>query len=913
MSVGGHPPRLARRLVRWALPLDRRDDITGDLEEVFRRRSRERGRLRARLWYWREALVFSGRFLAERFREALRRRVSSDEQAPARIPKRISLPFGFSLLDLKLGVRMLFKYPGLTLVGTLAMSVAIATVAGFHAFTEILVNPSLPVPDGDRVVAVWNVDTRTAGRGQQTVGDMLTWREQLESIEDVGAFTTHELVVFGADGEALSVRAAEISPSAFRMLRVPPLLGRPLVDTDERPGSPAVALLGFDLWQSGFGADTAIVGKTIRLRGVQHSVVGVMPRGFGFPVNEQLWTPTLVPRFDLGPGAGQRVVFSIGRLAPGITLQEAEAELQGVGSRLARDHPETHAHLRPGITTYARSFMDVDDPNIAIKFGLAQVLIVIVLVIAAVNVGTLVYARSAAREGEIAVRNALGASRHRIAMQLFAEALVLASLAATIGVGLVIWALNEVGMLLSPNLIEDIPYWLEVRMGPSTVFLLVGLTLLAAVLTGVLPALKVTGRRMKSGLQRAGAGGSGLRFGKAASAVVITQVAISVALLTVAGTRLRGFIGGQAWDDGIAREEYLVAELRWDLEPSPSDLLDERERDVAPGAELWQELGRRVSREPQVLGVTFGTRLPGTSHPMRLIEAEGISNPSEPGAGHRVRVASVAPNYFDVFGAPVLAGRAFDAGDMIDSEGRVAIVNDAFVRAVLASASPVGRRIRLVAPGDNGAPGEWLEIVGVARDLAMDPDTPVGVQPAVYFPLVTAAGPIHLAAHIREDPSQFVGRLRAIGVGLDPAVVVHEPRTLEEVVDAGITLVRLLGLAIGLLTFAALLLSTTGVYALMSFTVTQRTREIGIRVALGADPRRVVGEVFSRAIGQLAAGTFLGLGLGYVGAGGTLFTEGPGTILGIAALILIMGLIACGKPVRRALQIQPTEALREGG
>ena len=852
--------------------------------------------------------MFSGRFLAERFREGSRRCAASDGPARAGVSKIGRLPFGISLVDLKLGVRMLFKYPGLTLVGTFAMSVAVAIIVGFHSITEVFIDGTLPVPEGDRVVSVWNADISTGRVGKQTLGDMLTWRESLESLENVGAFTIRHRVVLASDGQALSVRAAQISPSAFRMLRVPPLLGRTLVADDERPGGPAVALLGFDLWQSGFGADTAIVGKTIRLRGVQHSVVGVMPHGFGFPLNEQLWTPTRISGLDLGPGGGPRVVYSVGRLAPGVTLEEAEAELRGVGSRLAPDHPETHALLRPRIATFTRAWVETDGWTM---LSLARVLIVIVLIIAALSVGTLVYARSAAREGEMAVRNALGASRHRIALQMFAEALVLASLAASVGVGVVVWALNEFMTLVTLNT-DDVPSWWDPRLGPSTVLLVVGLTLLAAVLTGVLPALKVTGRRMRSGLERVGAGGSGLRFGKTASAVVIIQVTISVALLIVVGLELRNFIHTQALDDGIAREDYLAAELRVDREPSTSDVDGGRAADFARNVEIWRELGRRLSLEPGVLGATFGTSLPGVEHPVRPIEVDGIPPPFEGAAGHRARVAWVEPNYFDLFGAPVRVGRAFDAGDITDSEARVAIVNEAFVRRVLASGGPIGQRIRL-DPRDARSSGQWLEIVGVSGDLTLDLSSPVGRWPAVYFALVTATGPIHLAVHVRGEPSQFVGRLGAIGAGLNPPVMLLRPRRLEEIVGTYVTQLRLARLGMVLLMFAALLLSTAGIYALMSFTVSQRTREIGIRTALGANPRRVVGEVFSRAIGQLAVGTFLGLALGVVGTQGRLFAQGPGPVAATTGLILIMGLIACGRPVSKALRIQPTEALRDGG
>ena len=854
--------------------------------------------------------MFSGRFLAERFREGSRRRAASDGQARFGVAKVRRLSLGISLLDLKLGVRMLFKYPALTLVGTLALSVAIATVAGFHSITENFVGPRLPVSEGDRVVGIWNVDVGTGRRGRQTFGDMLTWRDELESLEDVGTFTTRQRVVFAADGRARSVRGAQISPSAFRMLRVPPILGRPLLTDDEQLGRAAVALLGFDLWRSWFGGDTAIVGKTIRVGGVQHSVVGVMPREFGFPINEQLWTPIRLTDSDIGTGGGPRVSFSFGRLAPGVTLEEAEVELQRIGSRLTADYPETHAQLRPRIKPYARSFFDAEDPDLGTVMSLARVLIVIVLIIAAVNVGTLVYARSAARTAEISVRNALGASRRRIALQLFSEALVLASLAAVVGVGIAVWAQNKIMTLLTLSE-EEIPYWWDAGMGPTTVLLVVGLALLAAVITGILPALGVTGRRMASSLQRAGAGGAGLRFGKTASAVVVTQVAISVASLTLGGALLRGFIENYAMEDGIAREEYLAAEIRLDREPSSSDLNGGGAADFARDAEIWRELGRRVSLEPAVLGVTFGTRLPGMEHPVRFFQAEGISPPFEGAAGHRARVAWVEPSYFDVFGVQVRVGREFDAGDLTGSEARVAIVNDVFVRQILRFGEPIGQRIQLNSQGGL-ASRQWAEIVGVVPDLTVDLGSCAGLWPAIYFPLVTAASPIHQAVHLREDPSQFLGRLRAIGGELDPSLVVHRPRTLAEIVGIGVTVMHLFGLGIGLLVLAALVLSTAGLYALMSFTVSQRTREIGIRTALGANPRRVVGDVFSRAFGQLALGTFLGLGFGILALGDELFAQGPGPSIGIAALILIMGLIACGKPVRRALRIQPTEALREG-
>jgi len=821
--------------------------------------------------------------------------------------RRFSL--GISWLDLKLGVRMLFKFPGLTLVGTLALTIAITTVSGFHAFTEHFVSPELPVPEGDRVVAIWNVDARDGGYARQTFGDMLAWRRELESLEDVGTFTRHQRVIVNAEGRARSVRAAQISPSAFRMLRVPTFLGRPLVDDDERQGGPAVAVIAYDLWQSEFGADLEIVGKTIRMGGVPHTLVGVMPSGFEFPYSEQLWTPFRIPSNSLAPGEGPGVQFIIGRLASGVTLEEAEAELQGVGARFAAEYSETHEQLRPQIGGYAKSVGPAESRDLVNLMRVLRIVIVVVLIIAGVNVGTLVYARTAARVAEISVRKALGASRRRIALQMFAEALVLASLSGALGIGITMWALKEVLALMSSS--DSIPYWWDAGVGSGTVLLVVGLVLLSAVLTGVVPALAITGRRLRSSLQWVGAGESGLRFGKVASAIVVTQVAISLGALTIGGIVVGPFMEDYAMDDGVARAEYLSAELRQDREPSWSDGTEGGAAEFARDAEVWRELGRRVSREPGVLGVTFGTSLPGAEHPVRSYQLAGVPLPFGGAYSNRARVAWIEPGYYATFDVPMLLGRAFNTGDLVGSEARVAIVNEAFVRRVLELGEPIGHRIRLDR-SDNGEPGSWAEIVGVVSNVTVDMGSDPGGWPAVYFPLVATANTIHMAVHLGEDPSLFAGRLRSIGGGLDPSLVLDRLGTLDDIVGAPVKVMYLLGLSIGLLVLAALVLATAGVYSLMSFTVSQRTREIGIRTALGAHPRRIVTDVFSRAILQLLLGTALGL-LPLMAPGDLLFQYGPWAAIGIAGVMLIMGLAACWNPMRRALRIQPTEALREGG
>jgi predicted permease len=810
---------------------------------------------------------------------------------------------GTCWLDVKLGVRLLVKYPGLTLVSTVALAIGIAIVAGFHAGTEFVVRPVLPNAQGDRLVAIWNHDLSASDRGDQTLGDMLAWRRAVTTVEHIGAFVLQERAVAATDGLPRLVWTAQISASAFEMLRVAPLVGRLLVEEDERPGGTAVALVGFELWQSALLSDPTIVGKTIRVGGAEHIVVGVMPKGFAFPRREQLWTPLPIPGPGLQPGEGPAIDRSFGRLASAVTLNEADAQLQIVGSRLSADHPRTHATLRPRMTMYARSFLEAGEPGLAQLMSAARVLIGLVVLIVAVNVGTLVYARNAARVGEVALRMAIGASRRRIALQMFVEALVLASLAGAVALAVMAWPLHLLREVFATAIAQGapLPYWFVVRVGPSTMLIIAGLVLLCAVLTGVLPAVKLTDGHMHSRLQQVQQGVSGLRFGTGTTAVIVTQVAISVALLIVAGAQLRTLVGEWISMDGgkFAPAGYLTAQLRWDT------------AEAARQAKTSQALGRQLSEEPGVRGVTFESFF-GT----RPFQAAS-SNAAPPRWAY---VVAIEPNYLTVYDTPLLAGRAFDATDASDIRRPVAIVNEAFVQEVLSAGDAIGQRVRRFDPRGSRLPSEALEIVGVVHNsprFEISQRGPAWVtQPTIYVPLTATALPIRMTLRMRDDPQQFVPRLSAIAAGIDPTLVVHQPQRLERIDAIDLLFLRLYGFGVAFLVFAVLLLATAGVYSMMSFTVAQRTREIGIRTALGAKPMRVVGDVFSRALRQVAAGTALGGALGVAASDGPfplssgVFVHGPGLMMAVAAVILATVGLACGIALRRALRIQPTEALR---
>ena len=393
---------------------------------------------------------------------------------------------GLSLLDFKLGFRMLSRYPMLTAVGSLAMAVAIGVGAGTFEVVGRVTDPSLPFPDGDRIVGLNYWHRAGADARLPTSYDVRTWREGLRSLEDIGAFRVvqRNLIVGEQVGEP--VHAAEISAAAFRVTGVPPLMGRVLLDEDESPQSPAVVVIGNGLWKMRFNADPAVIGRIVRLGATQATVVGVMPEGFAFPVRQNLWTPLRVRELPQEPGRGPALrVF--GRLAAGVELPEAQAELTTLGSRIAEQFPKQYENLAPQVLPYAQSFFGIRLDHL-VRAGIHSINAfgALLLVVVCGNVALLMFARAATREREILVRRALGAARSRIVMQLFAEALVLAAIAGVLGVTAADFALQWIQAATSTEG-EGWPFWLEGGVSGQTLTYSAGLTVLAAVVAAIAP------------------------------------------------------------------------------------------------------------------------------------------------------------------------------------------------------------------------------------------------------------------------------------------------------------------------------------------------------------------------------------------------------------------------------------------
>ncbi len=822
-------------------------------------------------------------------------------------------------LDFKLAVRMLRKYPGLTLVGGLAFAFAIWVAAVAFEFVGQVLSPRLPLPDAARVVALESWDTAAGRRESRVLHDFVEWRAGLKSVADLGAYRLMARNLTTSDGDSRPTEVAEISASAFRVAPERPLLGRALEDADERAGAPAVAVIGHDLWQSRFGGDPNVVGRVVQLGRTPTTVVGVMPDGFRFPLAQSLWAPLRVSPLEYPRGEGPSL-YLFGKLAPGATIADAQAELTTWGRRAAADFPSTHEHLRPRVMPYAESVALVEGSALFAARS-SYVFFVMLVVLVCGNVALLVFARAATRERELIVRHALGASRVRIVTQLFAEALVLCSIAAAVGLGVAGFGVRMLVRTIETNMEQRLPFWFHDDLSPWTVFYAVGLTVLGAAVAGVLPGFKVT-RGLETRLRQASAGGGGLTFGGIWTAVIVAQIAVTLGLPVVAFNVARAAADIRGMVADFPAAEFLSARIALDREPPPGADTS-LAAFVARRQATVRELERRLLAEQGVVGVTLADRLPRMDHPPHKIEVDSggaaPENPSFPG-GYRTSFAAVDEEYFDVLGVPLLAGRAFRAGDLAP-EARVVIVNESFVRLVLGGRNPIGRRlrdrfaVRGKGSGDS-EPGPWHEIVGVVPDLGMATATDPKVA-GVYTPLPEDFdGPLHVAVHVRgSDAADFDPRLRTVAAAVDPALRLDDVARMDTLSDAGIAFTMFWVRLVAVVSAVAMLLSMAGIYAVMSFTVARRTREIGIRVALGASRRRVVAAVFARPLAQVVLGVVAGGVLTVIVNDGI---EHPSLDLVLAALgyaVLMFGvcLLACIVPTRRALRIQPTEALRADG
>ena len=812
---------------------------------------------------------------------------------------------GFSMLDLRLGGRMLVKHPALTVIATIAVAFAIAVgTVGFEIARQALW-PTIPLPDGNAIVALrnWNVVDNASVRASRR--DYELWRDGLSTITDLSAVEVEERSIAVGAGPGQPETVANVTASTFALTRVPALMGRTLLEADERSADEEVVVVGYDFWKSRLGGAANAVGRVIRISGTPVTIVGVMPRGYGFPQRNGVWRPLHLERI---PEASPSLRYVFGRLAPGHPREEATAQAAAIGARAAAMFPETHKNVRLQVRSLPDA-VSLWPARTTMVLASLNVFVVLLAALLCGNVAMLLFARAVSRERELLIRTALGGSRGRIIMQLFAEALLLCAVGAVVGLMVARFVLARTWTMIEGQT-GPLPFWIDTSVSSTTILYAVGLTLFAAAIAGVVPAVKVTSGRAGGRLRSASNGGGGLQFGGVWTVVIVAQVALT----TVLPVPLLG-VGADVTRDtpaGFPAEEFLTATLaidRFDGVAASSDTVP-AVRAVRLEAR-YRALADRLRQEPGVLDVTYVDQMPLMRHGWKAIEMD-----PGPAAEHRegcVRCAafvSVDPRFFDVVGAPVIRGRALTTADA-EHQMRAVLVNEFFVAQVMGGRNPIGRQLRFSSAREPTAKS-WYRIVGVVRDLGVSDNQGDYGRARIFQPtLPRETGPLRVAIHVRGDPQRFVVRLYELAQAIDPALRVIDPKPLPRLVDTpGAFWLELL---IGF-TGVTLMLSLAGVYAVMAFAVARRTREIGVRVALGAQPMHVLTTVFKRPLIQVALGIGVGAILALALANNDLsdvHLDDFGRSAVFALSTILCCALACIVPTRRALRIQPTEALRD--
>jgi len=888
-------PAWCRAVLRLVAAKNQVDEVLGDLEETHRRRRRDRNGFVAGLLTTAETTDVAFALLRERFRP------------------------GVSTLDFKLGLRMLIRHPGLTALGGVALAFAILVGAGTFEFVRQVMAPRLPLPEGDRIVGVRLRSTETSRTVRGMAWDFTRWSVEARTLEPLAAWTNRRRNLIVGEGPGTPVQLAEISASGFRVAGVPPHLGRWLQEADQQPGAEPVVVLGYDLWRDRLAADPGAVGSALRLGDQVTTVVGVMPEGFRFPVSHDGWIPLPASLAGYGPLEGPELdVF--GRLVEGASRWDADTELSALAARVAVEHPRTHARLQAEVVPFHRLILYVPPSAralVAAAFVGSNVPIVLFLLIIGGNVALLTFARVTAREDELVVRSALGASRRRIVGQIFVEGLLLASLAAAVALCLVGFGLRWGYRIVEAELLggQRLPFWFHPSLSPSTILYAGFLTALAAALVGVVPALKAT-KGLRSRLQRASAGGGrSVGFGGVWTVAIVSQIAVTciAPVFTIA-----------VWSESrqehervgldIPAEDYIGARLDLDQEGVPDP-----ERELAQTRfqtryrETLVEMARRLAADPRVAGVAFSQRLPRQYHPWNQVGVDGPSAEPRDERGHRLGQAIVDPDFFRSLDIEILQGRNFDAGDLEEGERNV-IVNESFVRRILGGRNPIGRRFRYLANEANRdpdqEPGPWHEIVGVVGDLGVA--SGYGAQ-GVYHPAAPSdILPVYVIAHVPGGAEGLGSAIASTAFDVAPTLRVSDVTTLARITDSTEAFYRFWFTLLIVVTGIALLLSLGGMYAIMSFTVTRRTREIGIRVALGSSRGRVVASILRQPVRQLLTGVVTGVAVLVAliyALGDNLSHADLWLALAYAIVMMAVCMTACVVPAHHVLRLEVRDAL----
>ncbi len=873
------PPQLMERLLRACLPSGTvGDSMVGDAREEFFEYARD-GRPLPAVWYFFHALSMAGPYVREAVMDTI-------------------------LKDIRYGARSLMRQPGSAVISVLIMALGIGLSTFMFSIVYGVFARGLDVPEADRLAVLQMIDTRQTGNNNGAgVGsqDFMDFRERARSFSGLAGYWGGTVNISDDDGPE-RFQGMFVSANAFDVLRAQPVLGRTFREGEDAPGMPPTVVLGYHVWRDRYNSDPGVVGKSIRVNGRQGTIVGVMPEGFRWPTNSDVWVT-----MDDDPSASARRAgrfYSVlGRLADGVSWDQANLDVARVAGLLEQEHPEENEALTAQIVTVSQA--ENGDELVTI-FTAMMVAVLCVLLVACANVANLLLGRAAMRTREAGVRVAMGAGRRRVMVPFMAEAFVLAGLGAILGTGLAYWGVGLFDAATDTSLTGR-PYFMVFTVDLPVLLYVVGVTGLAALIAGIFPALQISKTDVNSVLKDESRGSSSLHMGRLSKILVMVEVALSVALLVGAGLMTKSMVTLNNHELPFVAEEYVTARAGL----FESDYPESQDR-----LTFWEEAERRIAALPGVRAAALAGSVPGVGGGFRSIRLEGQVYP-EPADRPMVHHDVVSAAYFETMDAPFLEGQGF-ADHHTAGVAPVAVVNQSFARRFWPGESALGRTFRTGLADTI----PYMTVIGVVPDLQMQGFQPRGnprAGPEGFYTPVTQSDERFLTIIARAASGPAVGlapALREAIRGIDSELPLYNVRDVPEALWRTSWFYSVFGTIFIIFGGAALFMASAGLYGVLSFSVSQRTREMGLRMALGAGGRDVIRMVLRQGSVQVGAGLVIGLVMaaGVSNVVALLVFEvnprDPTVFGGVVGLIVAVGVLASFIPARRATQVDPMVALR---
>ena len=802
------------------------------------------------------------------------------------------------LTEIRHGVRSLLKHRGFTAIAVVTLALGISANTTIFSTVDALLLHPFSFPNQDRLSVVFEQNRATGMlRGAVSPGNFVEWRDQNQSYEELVAIQQRAFDV--SDGSTPErIPGYQVTGGFFQALGVKAERGRTLLSEDSEPGREQVVVLKHSLWQKHFAGDPEIVGKTISLNRKQFTVVGVMPADFNYPYNTgEMWAPMVFTPEEKSD-RGNHYLRVIGLLKPGVTLAQAQSDLNSIARRAQQQFPETNSGRETNTVTL------IDDAVRGAKTGvpIAMGAVVLVLLIACANVANLLLVRAATRKRETALRLALGASRLRVIMQSLTESTLLGLAGGALGLLISIWAIDALAHGIPEGFSKFIPGWNRLGINWTVLAFTVGVSMFAGLVAGLAPVWHSTRTNLNDALKAGGRGDSGAGgHNRLKSVLVVSEVALTLVLLVGAGLLVRSFIEIQRADLGIQPENVLALQISL-----PRDSYEEPAKRLT----FYEQLLTRVAASPGVIKAGAANIVPfsssDSSSTFRIIGRPPFPKGEEPDA--QVRVTT--PEYFEAIGTGLRRGRLYNARDNADST-RVVLINEEFARMFFEGEDPIGQRVNF-----GGGEKQTQQIIGIVADVTND-DLDNEVDPVAYSPYAqNPSFTMNLIVRGTHDPALLAAAARTEVQALDPHLPVSNIKPLRQMIHERSSPKRLMAYLMASFGIVALLLAAVGIYGVMSYAVTQRTQEIGIRMALGAQALDVLKLVVRNGMTIALVGVALGLGGAFAMSrvlGSLLFRVAPTDLMTFAVVsisLIVVALVACLVPARRATRVDPLVALR---